>query len=292
MQQIFGEKSRHQVKKKGSNDFRKGFVMNVFLSIDYLRYFLQLLSGFRSRGERQVTRRIEREVTAYLDESPPWKILDLANGRLRPQYTLLRAAGHDMYGIDLINRPAASWEDWAYKMARRLFVWRAGVNGRYSKAGRLVCGDVSLLSFPAQAFDLVISMPAVEHFLDVPAVVDEVHRVLRPGGIAWIGIHPFTSPTGGHNVSFTQFPLRRLPQGVDAWDHLRRKKLPFCVPLNKWRIEQYVDVFVDQFEILDQYCASKDGENLLTPQIVEELSRYSAEELTCANYVIIVRKSS
>ena len=33
------------------------------------------------------------------------RILDLGNGRLRPQYLLLKAKGYRVYGIDIVNRP-------------------------------------------------------------------------------------------------------------------------------------------------------------------------------------------
>ena len=117
-----------------------------------------------------------------------------------------------------------------------------------------------------------------------------MERVLRPRGVAWVLIHLFSCPSGGHNVTFTQFPLRKVPRGVDAWDHLRKRKLPFTVQLNEWRRDQYLQSFAERFDILKDYCAFREGAELLSPQIVAGLSKYSADELTCNSYVIVARK--
>ena len=77
------------------------------------------------------------------------------------------------------------------------------------------------------SFDLVTSVAAFEHFLNVPTVLKETHRVLRPGGLLWALVHLFSSPSGGHNVSTSQVPLRTLPPGIEPWDHLRKQRLPF-----------------------------------------------------------------
>jgi len=103
-------------------------------------------------------------------------------------------------------------------------------------------------------------------------------------------IHLFTCPSGGHNVTFTQFPLRKMPQGVNAWDHLRRRRLPFTVPLNEWRRDQYFQTFAERLDVLKHYCAFREGSELLSPEIARELSSYSADELTCNSYVIVARK--
>jgi hypothetical protein len=63
------------------------------------------------------------------------------------------------------------------------------------------------------------------------------------------------------------------------------------VPLNEWRRDQYLEEFQKSFEILKQYCAMREGEHLLTPQIENELSDFSPDELTCGAYVIVARKS-
>ena len=154
-----------------------------------------------------------------------------------------------------------------------------------------MCGDVARLPFKNESFDLITSVAAFEHFLDVPAVISEMERVLRPRGVAWVLIHLFSCPSGGHNVTFTQFPLRKLPRGVDAWDHLRRRKLPFTVPLNEWRRDQYLRSFAERFDILKHYCAFREGAELLSPEILTDLSNYTADELTCNSYIIVARKS-
>ncbi|NCC37557.1 MAG: SAM-dependent methyltransferase, partial [Chloroflexia bacterium] len=146
------------------------------------------------------------------------------------------------------------------------------------------------LPFAADSFDLAVSQAAFEHFLNVPAVVQDLARVVRPGGMLWIGIHLFTSPSGGHNVSFTQYPLRTLPRGAEPWDHLRQRRRPFTVPLNQWRKHQYLEAFAQHFEIVKVYCNLREGEQWLTLAIEAEISAYTRDELTCGQLVIVARK--
>jgi SAM-dependent methyltransferase len=258
--------------------------------LDYPRYVWQLLQGQRSWMERMASEQRQRDVAAYLDSDQPLRVLDLANGRLRPQYTLLRAAGHQVYGIDLVNRPYQSWKDQAYRVARSLFTWRLGLPRQIANGPTLACGDVGALPYPDASFDLVTSIAAFEHFLDVPSVVAELGRVLRPGGMVWVSIHMFASPSGGHNLSFVEIPVRTVPDGIDPWDHLRKRRLPFSVPLNEWRQAQFLDTFAEHFEIIEHYCTAREGEELLTPAIEAELADYSRDELTCAAFIIVARR--
>jgi SAM-dependent methyltransferase len=258
---------------------------------EYPIYLWQLLNGFRSSHEAMFADLRDRDTAEFLEKNNTMQILDLGNGRLRPQYLLLKAGGHRMCGVDIANRPEISATSVLYALARWLYCWRAGVSaGRFVKE-TLVCGNVDKLPFRANVFDLVTSVAAFEHFLDVPAVVRELARVVHPGALLWVCIHLFTCPSGGHNVTFTQIPLRDPPRGVDPWDHLRKRHLPFDVPLNEWRRDRYLDEFGRHFEVLKHYCAMREGENFLTPQIASELSNYSRDELTCGAYVIVARRS-
>jgi SAM-dependent methyltransferase len=253
---------------------------------------LQLLNGFRANHEATLAQIRDQDLSHYIGEDRPLRILDVANGRLRPQYAILRASGHHVYGIDLVNRPRSSSSDIAYRAARRLYTWKLGLPKVTLRPDTLVCGDVGVLPFPSNRFDLATSIAAFEHFLDVPRVVAEIQRVLRPGGLVWVCIHLFSSLSGGHNVSFTEIPLRHMPEGMDAWDHLRSRRLPFHVPLNEWRKDQYIETFGKHFQILKHYCAIREGEELLTTELAAELAPYGRDELTCLAYVILARKIS
>ena len=258
---------------------------------DYLRFSWQLVTGSRTKHERWIADLRRADISPYLGAKNPLAVLDLANGQLRPQYRILRAQGQRVYGIDMVNHPKHSWQDYAYTIARPLYARK--LQPTYSmRDDTLICGDVAVLPFRNQSFELVTSVAAFEHFLDVPTVLREVHRVVRPGGLLWVLVHLFSCPSGGHNVSLSQVPLRNIPSGVDPWDHLRKRRLPFHVPLNEWRIEQYLSEVGKNFQILKHYCAMREGENFLTPQIENELSKYSRDELTCGAYVIMARKST
>lgn len=257
---------------------------------DYPRYAYQLLTGTRAAMEAEAADRRWRDVARYLHRSGPLDVLDVGNGRLRPQYAILRGAGHRVVGIDYVNRPGSGWRDQAYGPMRQIYAAQLGLPRATIGTDALIGADVGRMPLQDCSFDLAISAAAFEHFLDIPAVLAELRRVLRPGGLAWVSIHLFTSPSGGHNLSFTEFPLRTIPKGVDVWDHLRKRRLPFTVPLNEWRQGQYLAEFARQFELIGHYCALREGEELLTPEIEAELSEYSRDELTTATLVIVARK--
>ena len=242
------------------------------------------------RHERWIADLRRIDLSSYPEGRNELRILDLANGQLQPQYKILRAHGHYVYGIDIVNRPQRNWRGYAYEIARRLYARK--LQSKCSMpTDTLICGDVSNLPFHDRRFDLVTSVAAFEHFLDVPAVLREAHRVLQIGGVLWALVHPFSSPSGGHNVSLSEVPLRTIPPSIDPWDHLRKRRLPFHVPLNEWRKDEYLAEFQKYFEVLKHYCALREGEHLLTPQIENELSDFSRDELTCGAYVIVARTS-
>jgi len=259
---------------------------------DAFRYIWQMLSGFRVSHERALANLRQKDVEPFLGSSQSLRVLDLANGQLRPQYAILKAIGHKVYGIDLVNRPPKKWRDFAYRGARQLYRWRLGLLAKTTADQTLVCSQVSPLPFAANCFDLVTSVAAFEHFLDVPGAVAELHRVLRPAGLAWVLIHLFTSPSGAHNLTLTEVPLRTIPKGVDPWDHLRKRKLPIRVSLNEWRRDQHLEAFARRFEILKHYCAIREGEEFLTPEVQGALAQYDRNELTCGAYVVVARKKA
>ena len=258
--------------------------------IEQLRYGWQLVNGEREKHERWLFEMRQRDIAPFVNGCPRLKILDLANGRLRPQYMLLQAAGHKVYGIDLINRPEHGRVETSYRLARWLYARNISISVRDSNSP-LICGSVAQLPLASDGLDLVTSIAAFEHFYDVAGVVAEIHRVLRPGGVAWVLVHLFTSLSGGHNISLAETPLRNIPRGVEPWDHLRKRRLAFHVPLNEWRQEQFLQAFSEHFEIIKQYCAMREGEEFLTPTIECELADYNRDELTCGAYVILARKS-
>jgi SAM-dependent methyltransferase len=257
-------------------------------SKDYFSFLMQLVSGHRARHELFLAHLRKTDIALYYNNKTFLRILDLANGRLRPQSLILKSSGHSVIGIDLQNQPIRNFSDLGYILARRIFSFQIKAP---SSKDNILCGNVESLPFEDESFDLVTSVAAFEHFNCVPAVISELHRVIRKEGIIWVCIHLFTSPSGGHTFNLMQIPLRSIPHAIDPWDHLRNRKLPFLVPLNQWRISQYLHAFAANFNIIKHYCAIREGEQFLTKEIKAELCQYSWEELTCGAYVIVARKS-
>ena len=57
---------------------------------------------------------------------------------------------------------------------------------RLSEKIRIVEGNVSDMPFPDESFDIVVSTGAMHHWKDTVSGINEIHRVLKPGGEALI----------------------------------------------------------------------------------------------------------
>jgi SAM-dependent methyltransferase len=61
------------------------------------------------------------------------------------------------------------------------------------------------------AFDVVMARDVFEHIHDLPEVLDEVHRILRPGGRLYAGFGPlYRSPFGDHGLLRLRIPWAHL----------------------------------------------------------------------------------
>ena len=85
-----------------------------------------------------------------------------------------------------------------------------------------VHGDATRLPFIDGAFDGVFSSNLLEHVPDQSAVFDEIERVLRPGGWAWVSWTNWYSPWGGHLIT----PFHYLGPRLGSRVHERLKGPP------------------------------------------------------------------
>ena len=171
-------------------------------------------------------------------------ILDLGCGINAPMSVMLHAGGARVTGID--HRLGYRW-GLGFKPSR---YWRYAKEAGVLKAARKVAGesvydrkyfaslaasaglsltehgldlramDINRLDFPDASFDVVHSNATWEHLSDVRLANQEVARVLRPGGMAYIEFHLFPSLSGGHDLPWI-VPGRADLGGRLPWRHLR-----------------------------------------------------------------------
>jgi SAM-dependent methyltransferase len=129
--------------------------------------------------------------------------------------------GARAYGVD-ISEPIVI-------QARSAFDSAPGVRDRRHDLQGAV-GDVRELPFRDGAFDAIYSMGTIEHFDETEHAVQEIARVLRPGGRAIIGVpnrhDPFLRPllatamqalglyAYGYEKSYSRRALRAMLQGA------------------------------------------------------------------------------
>jgi len=109
--------------------------------------------------------------------------------RYREARTLLRWLGADLHGVRVLD--VAGGDGYWAARARRRGAWAVALDldgGKLRRGGALsvppglVRGDALTLPFADGSFDRVMSICAIEHFVDGARALDEMVRVLRPGG--------------------------------------------------------------------------------------------------------------
>ena len=104
-------------------------------------------------------------------------------------------AGADYTGVDLTEA--------AIELARKRFEL-FGLQGEFRIA------DAENLEFPDQSFDVVYSHGVLHHTPDIEAAVQEIHRVLKPGGRAIVMLYH----RGSYNYRVGIRVLRRAGAGL------------------------------------------------------------------------------
>jgi len=138
----------------------KGIGMEGFIATWYARQTAKDIAEFKTIAER---------LAAHI--KPGARVLEIAPGPGYLAIELARITGCRMVGIDI----------------SRTFVRIATENAH--KAGVDVCfdeGDAADLSLPTNVFDFIVCRAAFKNFARPVAALDEMHRVLKPGGSALI----------------------------------------------------------------------------------------------------------
>ncbi len=108
-------------------------------------------------------------------------VLEIGVGMGADHLEWAKAHPHSLTGIDLTDRAISFTAD------------RLQLYGLHSA---LHVADAENLPFPSESFDIVYSYGVLHHSPDTARAVQEVHRVLRPGGLARIMIYHSRSLVG------------------------------------------------------------------------------------------------
>ena len=140
--------------------------------------------------------------------------------------------------------------------------------------------DAARMDLPDASFDIIYSFKVFEHLPDPRAVLQEMVRVLKPGGVAYIYAHLFTCDSGFHDLRIISGQREQIPY----WAHLRpqhQEKVKASSYLNQWRLSQWKQLFGQELpgasirHIWDDSLRNE----LRLLRSAGELSSYSDEEL-------------
>jgi ubiquinone/menaquinone biosynthesis C-methylase UbiE len=99
-----------------------------------------------------------------------------------------------------------------------------GLNGEGEAASgiTLVAGDATRLPFTDGSIQGVFCASLIEHVEKQERLIDEILRVLEPGGWCYLSFPPFYSPRGGHQFA----PFHLLGEPIALWMYRWRRRAP------------------------------------------------------------------
>jgi len=127
-------------------------------------------------------------------------------------------------GVDIDNHSLAE----CYRLARA---------HPFADPERLRFREATTSSVPVEdnSIDLILSTNVFEHVMDIPGILAELHRVLKPGGSLMTRFGPlFYSPRGYHLSWATQVPWAHLLFGFKPVIEVRNQKRQPAIHPETW----------------------------------------------------------
>src|SRR5262249_32429052 len=115
--------------------------------------------------------RWKRRLVGLASPRPDMRVLDLATGTGDIAFALA-ARGARVVGLDVTHR--------MIELAREQLAGRSAEASRSNL--HFVVGDMLALPFPSNAFDVVTTGYGLRNVPDLTMAIDEIRRVLKPGG--------------------------------------------------------------------------------------------------------------
>jgi SAM-dependent methyltransferase len=88
----------------------------------------------------------------------------------------------------------------------------------------LIRADASRVPLAEARFDLVICASLIEHLASPQDLLDEIWRLLRPGGMLYLSFPPFYTPIGGHQFSPYHLLGERIALRIARARHMYKDK--------------------------------------------------------------------
>lgn len=274
-------------------------------------YLSMLEYGLRNTGEFAVEHAgFYRALRERVGDVRGRRVLDVGCGKSYWLTLLLASDGADAVGVDTefvstgrgLAKLRRIFAANGIERGMRTAAWDLMFARRYYRALEAAFGkplrfdrcdvrpyDGVALGWPDASFDLVVSHEVFEHVEDVARLLDSIARVMKPDATTYIYIHNHASLSGGHHIAW-KHPDSRPSRVVAPWDHLRgRRHADIPSWLNRWRADEYRRAFEQRLEILEWLPVGREGVELLTPAIRDELHDYSVDELLTKGYIVIAR---
>lgn len=154
-------------------------------------------------------------------------------------------------------------------------------------------GDASEVNLGKASLDFVYSEDVFEHIPTegITAVCRRIALATNPNGLIAISPLVHTGLSGGHLAEW--FPHRQgeiFKRKSAPWEHLRQRRFTAECYLNELRIQDYIRIFEEHFEILalENLHAGR-GRSFLTDEIRAELSAYTEEELLSDKWRFVMK---
>lgn len=123
---------------------------------------------------------------------------------------------------------------------------------------RTMCADVTRLPFADREFDIVISSCAFEHIRGLGVGLEEMHRVLKPGGSLYSHFGPIWSTSYGHHIWFSHGGMHCTYHTIllPPWCHLLLEESELRARLTQIQDPTLVQALLD-------WVYRSDGQNRL-----------------------------